>query len=60
MKHVTFYTRLKCFLVLLVLTVIDIGPVPVMGFLCISILLCRPLWFKNLVDHIYGINDEQD
>jgi len=41
-------------LILLVLSIIDIGPVPVLGFALLSIVLYRPLWFKQAVDRLYA------
>ena len=46
--------RIKCFFVLLLLMIADTAPVPVVGSICMYILLARPPWFKELVDRIYG------
>jgi hypothetical protein len=46
--------RIKCFFVLLLLMIADTAPVPVVGSICMYILLARPRWFKDLVDRIYG------
>ena len=48
------FLRLKCLLVLVLLTIVDIGPVPVMGMFCLYLLLLRPTWFKDLVDMLYS------
>lgn len=47
-------TRLICFIVLLILTVLDLGPFPLASLVGIYVVLMRPAWFKNLVDDIYG------
>ena len=58
MNHVAFLPRLKCFFVLLLLMIADILPIPILGLICMFILLFRPPWFKNLVDTIYAVNSE--
>ncbi|MDD5036948.1 MAG: hypothetical protein PHE55_19655 [Methylococcaceae bacterium] len=45
--------RLKCFLCLLVLLVLDIAPVPVTGSIGLYVVITRPHWFKALVEKIY-------
>lgn len=54
MNSVTFFTRIKCTLVLLLLMVVDIGPVPVTAMIGLFIIVFRPLWFKDLIGHIYS------
>ena len=58
MNHVAFLPRLKCFFALLLLMIADILPIPIIGLICMFILLFRPPWFKNLVDAIYAVNSE--
>jgi hypothetical protein len=55
MNRVAFFARIKCFLVLLLLMIVDILPIPIVGLICIFILLTRPRWFKELIDNIYGV-----
>jgi hypothetical protein len=55
MNHVAFFARIKCFFVLLLLMIADILPIPILGLICMFILLARPSWFKKLVDDIYGV-----
>jgi hypothetical protein len=50
----TFFTRIKYIIILLLLMVIDIAPAPVLGLIALSILLFRPLWFKEMVDRLYS------
>jgi hypothetical protein len=38
----------------------DIAPVPVLGFICMFILLFRPPWFKEMVDRIYAVENKTD
>ncbi len=45
--------RLVCILLMLVVTIIDIGPFPITSLLMIWILLFRPSWFYDLVQRIY-------
>jgi hypothetical protein len=66
MKYVAFFPRLKCFFILLLLMIADVVPIPILGLICMFILLFRPPWFKELVDIIYAvekkkqINNEND
>jgi hypothetical protein len=46
-------TRLKCFLVLIMVTLLDLGPFPLASLIGIYVVLRRPAWFKDLVDTIY-------
>ena len=46
-------TRLKCFLSLLILFILDIAPVPVTSAIGVVILLGRPLWFYKMVETVY-------
>jgi len=52
-KH-PFATRLKCFLSLLVLFILDIAPVPVSSAIGVAILWARPLWFYRMVETVYS------
>ena len=45
--------RLKCLLALIVLTLLDLGPFPIVSLIGIYVVLWRPAWFKKLVDAIY-------
>jgi hypothetical protein len=45
--------RIKCFLSLLTLFLIDIVPFPVTASIAIPIVLIRPRWFYELVERIY-------
>jgi len=38
----------------------DIAPIPILGLICMFILLFRPPWFKELVDNIYGVERRAD
>jgi hypothetical protein len=51
----TMMLRIKCFFVLLLLMILDTAPVPVVGVIAMYVLLARPLWFKSLVDRLYGV-----
>lgn len=54
MNQVTFFSRVKCVFALLLLMLIDIGPVPVTALIGLFIILFRPAWFKDLIDQIYS------
>jgi|APLak6261659120_1056016.scaffolds.fasta_scaffold53512_1 MFS superfamily sulfate permease-like transporter len=60
MNHAAFFPRLKCFFALLLLMIADTLPIPILGLICMFILLFRPPWFKELVDNIYGVERRTD
>ncbi|WP_426993921.1 hypothetical protein [Methylomonas sp. CM2] len=47
------WLRFKLLLAAAILTVLDIGPVPLFGILMIWIIAFRPRWFKTLLDRVY-------
>ena len=47
-------TRIKSFLSLLGLFIIDIAPVPVTPIVAFALILIRPRWFHDLIRKIYG------
>jgi len=48
------YPRIKTFVSLMTLLILDIAPVPVTGFIGLIVVINRPPWFKNLVEGIYA------
>lgn len=58
MNHAALFTRIKWFIALLLLMVVDILPIPILGLICLYILLFRPRWFKNGIDEIYDIKPD--
>jgi hypothetical protein len=52
--HHSQRTRLKSFLSLLLLFLLDIAPVPVTPVIAFAIILSRPKWFYRTVKSIYG------
>jgi len=46
--------RIKCFLSVLVLFVVDIAPIPVASPVAIMVVLTKPQWFYRLTTKIYG------
>lgn len=54
-KHI-HHARIKCFLSLVGLFIIDIAPVPVNSVIAIIIVLSRPMWFYSLAANIYDKN----
>ncbi|NOT86523.1 MAG: hypothetical protein HOP02_17455 [Methylococcaceae bacterium] len=45
--------RILCLLVLIVITILEIGPLPISGLILIWVVLFRPDWFYDLVQKIY-------
>ena len=48
--------RIFYVLILLVVSIIEIGPVPISPIILMWIILFRPSWFYDLVQKIYGKN----
>lgn len=48
--------RLLCLFALLLITILEIGPVPISGLGLMFVVLFRPRWFYNLVQKIYHQN----
>ncbi len=46
--------RILSFLILVLISIIEIGPVPITPIVLIYIVLFRPLWFYDWVLKIYG------
>ncbi len=46
--------RIKSFLTLLALFVLDILPLPITPIVAFGIILARPQWFYRAVTHVYG------
>ncbi|GAB6142267.1 hypothetical protein JCM14076_29960 [Methylosoma difficile] len=45
--------RIGCLLALMVITILEIGPFPITGFILIYVVLFRPYWFYDLIQKIY-------
>jgi len=56
MRKPSIFWRIKWFLVLLTMMIIDIGPVPFSASVLMYIFLFRPLWFKRFIEHLYGVD----
>lgn len=54
MSNDSFFLRVKWFLIILLMTIIEIGPVPLLGLTFLYILAFRPHWFKDLIDRLYS------
>ncbi|WP_374087377.1 hypothetical protein [Methylomicrobium lacus] len=50
----TRQTRLKCFLSLLGLFIIDIAPIPTTPIIAAFIIFIRPAWFIRTIANVYG------
>jgi hypothetical protein len=48
--------RILCLIVLSVITILEIGPIPISGLLLIGVVLFRPAWFYELIVKIYDKN----
>ncbi len=46
--------RFICVLILLVVSIIEIGPIPMSPLFLMMVVVFRPLWFYRLVLRIYG------
>jgi hypothetical protein len=46
--------RFLCLIILIIITVLEIGPIPIVGLFLIWVVLFRPVWFYELVLKIYG------
>lgn len=46
--------RIFCLIVLIVITILEVGPIPISGLILIWVVLFRPAWFYELVARIYG------
>lgn len=46
--------RIKCAFVLLILTLMGLGPMPVTSLIGLYVVFARPRWFKELVLKIYA------
>lgn len=47
-------TQVKCILVLLLLSIIGMGPIPVTSTIGIIVVIFKPAWFKRVVDELYS------
>jgi hypothetical protein len=56
-KQPSINLRIKLLIVLVLLTVLGIGPMPVTSVIGIYVVLFRPAWFKRMVMKLY---DEPD
>lgn len=52
--------RVICLLILIMVTILEIGPIPISGLLLIYIVLFLPTWFYDLVQKIYGYHSNSD
>ncbi|QXP85141.1 hypothetical protein ABZN20_14220 [Methylococcus sp. ANG] len=46
-------SRWNCILVLLLLTLLGVGPMPITSVVGIYIVIARPRWFRELVKRVY-------
>jgi len=48
--------RILCLLALIILSIVEIGPIPISPVILIYVVLFRPAWFYDLVIKIYNKN----
>ncbi|AAU90556.1 MULTISPECIES: hypothetical protein [Methylococcus] len=46
-------SRWKCIFVLLLLTLLGVGPMPITSIIGIYVVVARPRWFRDLVRRVY-------
>ena len=46
--------RIKCAIVLIILTLLGLGPLPITSVVGLYVVFARPRWFKELVLAIYA------
>ena len=51
--------RILCFLVLVIISILEIGPIPITPIVLIWVVLFRPAWFYDWVLKIYDKNQNQ-
>jgi hypothetical protein len=49
----TLFFRVQCVFALMLLMLVDIGPIPVTAMIALFVVVFRPAWFKKWVDKIY-------
>lgn len=45
--------RWLCLLALILVTLLEVGPVPITGLVLMYVVIVRPQWFYHLVEKIY-------
>ncbi len=53
-KRIILKTRFQCMGVLIVLALLEIGPIPIAPFFGMYLVLWRPPWFKDLIERLYA------
>ncbi len=53
MKTHNLFVRTLIIVTMILLTILEIGPIPITAMLGLYIALFRPLWFINLMDTLY-------
>lgn len=60
-KRIIIKTRFQCMGVLIVLALLEIGPIPIAPFFGMYLVLWRPPWFKDLIERLYvGTADKME
>jgi len=53
MQKPPLFWRLKWFLALIFMMIIDLGPIPFTASLLMFVFMFRPIWFRKLIDKLY-------
>lgn len=46
--------RIRAVVIVLLLMILDIGPIPLTAMICLYVIIARPRWFRDFVNTIYG------
>jgi hypothetical protein len=48
-----FFWRLKWFIILLLMFLLDFSPIPASASVFVYVFIFKPRWFKDIVDRLY-------
>jgi len=55
MSYYANVARIKWIIIVLLISILDFFPIPVMGLVILFVLIFRPIWFRDAVLEIYDI-----
>jgi len=50
----SFFWRLKWLIVLLIMMIVEVGPIPFSALIFLYVFVFRPAWFKAFIDRLYS------
>ena len=53
MQKPPLFWRLKWFLVLILMMIIDLGPIPFTATMLMYVFIFRPNWYRKFIDKLY-------